>query len=102
MLFGIPVASLTPSVLLGIFVLFMFLGILVPWRTLKKETEEKEKWHKAYETEREARTRSDAQTTQLLELAKTTNTIVVTAFGANKPYRESGGEADVVSAPKTR
>jgi hypothetical protein len=102
MLDGIPVANLTPPVLLAITVLLVLLGILVPRRVLNDQIKATDKWQKAYEVEREARIRADAQTTQLLELAKTTNTIVVAAFGTSVSYRQSGGEANVVSAPKSQ
>lgn len=98
MLDGIPFNNLTAPALLGITVLLILLGRLVPWFIYKSKVEEAEKWRLAYEVERKARMASDAQTTELLELAKTTNSIVVAAFGGSPRYRQAG-EANVVSAP---
>lgn len=97
MLDGIPIATLTPSALLGIFVLMLFLGKIVPRSTLQDKIEESNNWRKAYETEREARATSDAQTKELLELAKTNNKLVEGLFGAAQRVRESG-EADALQA----
>lgn len=98
MLDGIPLTSLTASSLVGIFVLLVFLGGLVPWRVYKAKEAEAEKWRKAWETEREARVTSDAQTRELLELAKTTHSIIVALFAKSRENRQSG-EADVVPTP---
>lgn len=68
---GIPVVQLTPSVLLGIAILMLLLGRLVPRATYLDKSNEAEKWRQAYEAERAARTISDAQTRELLEIAKT-------------------------------
>lgn len=90
MLDGIPIADLTAKTLLGITVLMIFLGWLVPKWVWKEKSEEANNWRKAYEAEREARATSDAQTAQLLELAKTTHDIIDKAFGDERP-RQSGG-----------
>ena len=76
MLDGIPLLDLTPSVLLGIVVLFVILGRLVPRATLVDKAAEAERWRLAYEAERQARTLADAQTTELLEVAKATHGIL--------------------------
>jgi len=94
MLDGIPLANLTPAVLLGITVLLILIGRLVPKSTLDRETAEKDKWRQAYEAEREARAISDAQTAELLELAKTADRILVAMFNTSERTRQSGG-ADV-------
>jgi hypothetical protein len=80
MIDGVPYPSLTFPTLLGLAILFILLGKLVPYRYLKDKEVECEKWRKAYETERESRRVSDAQTAELLELARTTHAIVVAAF----------------------
>jgi len=99
MLDGIPIADVTAPTLLGITVLMILLGWLIPKSTYKNKAEEAEKWRLAYEAEREARKTSDSQTTELLELAKTTNSIVLAAFGTSA--RQSG-EGHVVSTPTTK
>lgn len=99
MLDGIPIGNLSAGVLVGVAVLMVFLGLLVPRRFFNDKAKEADKWYEAYKTEREARMKSDAQTTKLLELAETTNSIVVSAFGGVERNRRSEGEAHVASAP---
>jgi hypothetical protein len=67
---GISVIGLTPSVLLSITVLMLLKGWLVPKSTLQDKIKEADRWHQAYETERTARTISDAQTRELFEVAR--------------------------------
>jgi hypothetical protein len=94
---GIPFGDLAPPTLLGVTVLLILLGRLKPKVDIDKAEEAAEKWRLAYEAEREARSVADAQTAELLELAKTTHSIVLALFGASDRTRQSGG-ADVVSA----
>lgn len=70
MIEGIPVLQLTPSVLVGITVLMLLKGWIVPRSTLQDKQKEADQWHTAYELEREARNTSDAQNRELLEVAK--------------------------------
>jgi hypothetical protein len=105
MLDGIPIAALTAPTLLGFAVLMLLLGKIVPRATLVDKAEEAERWRKAYEAEREARVISDAQTAELLELAKTTHNILVAMFGTTERVRvsatiESEGASDVVPTTK--
>jgi hypothetical protein len=93
---GIPLGNLTAAGLLGIAVLLILLGRLKTKSDFDKVEEAAEKWRQAYETEREARAAADAQTAELLELAKTTHQVVIALFGATQRYQKSGG-ADVVS-----
>lgn len=79
---GIPIAGLTAPALLGIAVMMLLLGRLVPRSTFDEKAKEAEHWRQAYEKEREARATSDAQTVELLELAKTTHNLIVAIFGA--------------------
>jgi predicted nucleotide-binding protein (sugar kinase/HSP70/actin superfamily) len=95
MLDGIPVSVLTPSALLGLVVLFFMIGKIVPRLTLLDKQKEADRWHEAYEVEREARAASNAQTKELLEVAKTTNKIVVAMFGTAERIRQSGGAHEV-------
>lgn len=95
---GISVASLTPPTLLCVVVLMILLGRLVPRTTLKDKAAESERWRLAYEAEREARATSDAQTAELLELAKTTHNIIAAMFGTTEHIRQSGGASVVPTA----
>lgn len=95
MLDGVPLTNLTPAALVGIGVILMMLGKLVPRSALMDKDAEVERWRKAYEAEREARATSDAQTAELLEVAKTTHNLIVAMFGTADRIRESGG-TDVV------
>jgi len=72
MLGGIPILDYTPQTLLGITILLLLLGFLQPRKAIVDKEKEVERWKKAYEAERDARAISDAQTAELLELAKTT------------------------------
>jgi hypothetical protein len=92
----IPLLSLTPAALLGLAVLFILTGRLVPRLTLLKAEKEAETWKEAYLNERDSRVKSDVQTRELLELAKTTNSIVYAMFGVTERARQAGGIADVV------
>lgn len=98
MLDGIPLVNLTPAVLLGICVLMIFLGRLVPHRYLAKSEKEAENWRLAYEKEREARTLADAQTTELLEVAKATHGIL-DAIVNEADVAPKGGAHRVVVRP---
>jgi hypothetical protein len=89
---GIPFDKLSAPVLVGIVVLMILLRWLVPRATYKEKCLEAENWRLAYEAEREARTKSDAQTTELLELAKTTHNVLVAWFGTTNGLDRTGGE----------
>lgn len=70
MIEGISIIGLTPAGLLLAAVLMVLTGWLVPRRTYREKVEEAERWRAAYEVERTARSASDSQTRELLELAK--------------------------------
>lgn len=95
MLEGIPIADLTAPGLLGIAILLLLLGRIVPRATLKDKALEADKWRDAYEVEREARAHSDKQTEELLEVAKTTHSLIVAVFSNSERIRQSG-ETDAV------
>lgn len=76
MLEGISVVTLTPPVLLGIAVLMLLTGKLVPRSTLQDKIKEADQWHQAYETERIARASSEAQNRELFEVAKTSESFL--------------------------
>lgn len=99
MLDGIPIGSLTAPTLLGIAVLMVFLGALVPRYIYREKVREAENWRKVAMTERESRVTSNAQTAELLELAKTTHSIVVALFGSDFERSRKSGEANVVPTP---
>lgn len=98
MLEGIPVGDLTAPTLLGIVFLMTMLGLLVPRYIYNEKKEEAEKWRLAYEAEKIARSTSDAQTAELLELAKTTHKIIVATFSTTERLRQPGG-IDALPAP---
>lgn len=88
---GIPIKDLTAPTLLGLAVIFILLGMLVPRYIYNEKKEECEKWRLAFEAERKARETSDKQTAELLELAKTTNKIITAMFNTTERLRPSGG-----------
>lgn len=80
MIEGIPIVGLTAPTLLGITVLLLLTGRLVPRVTLKDKADECEKWRLAYIAEREARATSDAQTVELLEGVKANHAVISALF----------------------
>lgn len=99
MLDGIPLADLTAPTLLGVTVLLMLLGRIVPRSTLKDKANEAEKWRLAYEAQRERSDTAVAQTAELLEVTKASHSVLVAMFGTTKERSRLSGEADVVPAP---
>lgn len=94
MLEGVPLVGLTAPSLLGVFVLLMFLGKIVPRAALIDKQKEADQWREAYEAERQARASSDSQTIELLEVSKTTHAISVAMFDAIR--HQAGGSQYVV------
>lgn len=76
MIEGIPIAELSARALLGIVVLLIFLGKLIPRSFFDVKAKEADQWREAYERERDARALGDAQISQLMEQGKTTHEIV--------------------------
>lgn len=97
MLEGIPIVGLTAPTLLGVAVLMLLSGKIIPRSTLKDKSDECERWRLAYEAEREARSTSDSQTAELLEVARTTHDIIAAMFGTSERLRRRG----VTHAPPT-
>lgn len=93
-LIGLPIQVWAPSGLLTVAILLMFFGKLWTNAAYQQKVKECEKWEKAYNKESEARALADAQTTQLLEQAKTTHDIVV-AMKSVLETRQTGGAASV-------
>lgn len=94
---GIPLFGLTAPAILGIFVLMVFTGRLVPRSVLRDKDEETERWRLAYEAEREARVVSDNQTAKLLIAVETNRDVLMALFKALNSNHESGGPSDVAS-----
>lgn len=99
MLDGIPFADLTPPTLLGLTFILVLIGRLVPRSTLLDKAAEAEKWRLAYEAMKERSDTSDAQTAELLELAKASHGIMVAVFGTMVERSRLSGEAHVVPTP---
>lgn len=95
MIEGIPVVGMTAPTLLGIAILFLMTGRLIPRSHYREKVLEAERWRQAYEAEREARSTSDAQTVELLEFAKTNHSVMEAMFQSIREIRGSGG-SDVV------
>lgn len=98
MIEGIPVSVLTPSALLGLAVLFVFLGKLVPKSFYDDKKDEAETWKQAYEAEREARNLADKQNAELLELARASKNFIEGVFKNSEQIRKSG-DHNVVARP---
>ena len=95
MLDGIPLADLTAPTLLGIAVLLLLIGRIVPRSSLMDKRDEADRWRQAYEAEREARATSDSQTAELLEVSRTTHDLIVALLKSSEKIRS--GDTDVVS-----
>lgn len=85
------VDTLSSSALLGLAVFLILTGLLVPRRVLKDKTDEADRWRQAYEAERIARGILDAQTNELLEVARTTHAIIVAMSETSARLRQVGG-----------
>lgn len=103
MLDGVPVADLSTAGLLGLAILLLLLGRIVPRSTLQDKIEECDRWREAYEKERDARALSDAQTAELLEMAKTTNSVIMSIFAVLKERefktKPAGDDLDATKTP---
>ena len=77
---GIPIGDLTAPGLVGVFVLLVFTGLLVPRKTYRDKSDESERWRVAFETERTARETSDRQTSELLEGQTSSHAVRVAIF----------------------
>lgn len=90
---GLPIKDFTAPTLLGLAVILILLGMLVPRYIYNEKKEECEKWRLAFEAERKARETSDRQTAELLELAKTTHKIIAATFSTTERLRSGGSDA---------
>lgn len=91
MLDGVPLTSLAPSTLLGLAVLLLLLGKIVPRSVYKEKAEEAERWRLAYEAQRKISETSVNQSAELLEVAKASHDILVAVFETAEPTQKSGG-----------
>ena len=91
MLDGISVIGLTPAGLLLATVVLILTGRLVPRRIFQDKVEECERWRLAYEAERTARSLSDSQTRELLEVARTGQHLMSAVFQTSEEIKS--GEA---------
>lgn len=89
MLDGISIIGLTPAGLLLITVAMILTGRLVPRRIYLDKVKEADQWRIAYEAERTARATSDAQTRELLEVAKTSKSFIEGVY-TNSELMKSG------------
>lgn len=90
MIDGIPIGDLTAPTLVGLAVLMVFLGLLVPRRFYRAKEEECERWHSAFEVQRDRANKSDEQVNEMLEVSKTTHAIVVALFDSRVSGKRSG------------
>lgn len=89
MLDGISLIGLTPAGLLLLVVVFIMTGRLIPRYLYLEKVRERDQWRAAYEVSEAARAAADAQTRELLELAKT-GTKVLEAVHINSEMMKSG------------
>lgn len=90
MIEGISVIGLTPAALLGMAILMLLTGRLIPRSTYQDKLKEADQWREAYEAERAARTTSDAQTRELFEVAKTSESFLRAVFEKSESISQSG------------
>lgn len=93
---GIPLVGLTAPGLLGFAILMLMTGKLWTNAAYQQKVRECDKWQDAYEAEREARTISDSQTVELLEVSKTTHAVTVAMFDTIRLQQAKSGGAHVV------
>lgn len=87
---NIGILDFTPSVLLGVAILLILTGRLIPRFFLDRADCDAERWKKAYETAEEARRTSDAQVIELLEMSRTAHAIITAMSSTSEKIRQSG------------
>lgn len=90
MLDGISLIGLTPVSLLLIVALMVFTGRLVPRYLYLEKVKEADQWRAAYEASEKARATSEAQTRELLEVAKTSEKFLSAVFDSSERILQSG------------
>jgi hypothetical protein len=93
MIDGISLLGLTPAGLLLVAVLMVLTGRLIPRWTYQAKAKEADQWHAAYLVAEAARTTSESQTRELLELAKMSTAFMAAVAETNeqKKLESSGG-----------
>jgi hypothetical protein len=76
MLATIPLDVAAPSVLLGILILLILTGRLVPRRTMEDAIHDRDEWRAAHRISEQARVELAEQLGELLEHARTTNAFI--------------------------
>ena len=92
MYMGIPVADLTAPVLLGITVLMILSGRLIPRRVYQDKANESLRWQTAFELQRDRADKSDNQSEKLLEQGKATHALITAVFANTSAIRQSGDQ----------
>lgn len=87
--FSLSLIDYTPPTLLGLAVVLIFFGLLVPRWVYQEKVKEVEYLKKALELRAEAQERSTAQTAELLEATKTNAKFLQALVGAKE-----GGESE--------
>lgn len=77
-------SDMTAPSLLGLAVILVLLGIIVPRPTYKEKAREAERWRLAYEAEREARSKTDEHFSDLFEVCKATQAVIEAVFGSRR------------------
>lgn len=95
---GLPLVELTAPSLLALTVLMVLTGRLSPRSVVEDKQAEAQQWRDAYEKEREARSLSDSQTAELLEVSKTNHALITAIFANSERIRP--GETDDATVPK--
>jgi len=96
MFMGISIETLTASSLLGLAVLMILFGRLVPRRVYQDKAEEASRWQLAFEIQRERSDKQDVQIESLLEQGKTTHALITAVFSNSAAIRQAG-EQNVAS-----
>jgi len=92
----IPIVGLSAPAIVSILIIMLFTGKLWTNSAYQEKKADAERWRQAYEAERDARQISEAQTAELLELAKTTHSFIVATFSNSERIRQAG-DTDVAS-----
>lgn len=78
---GIPLDSLTPAALLGLAILLLLLGRLVPRRTYEDLKNDRDRWQVAHQESEAARQEMAMQMRELLETGRTTEALLRSIAG---------------------
>jgi hypothetical protein len=93
---GISIKDLSIATLLGIAILLIIIGRLIPWWQYKEKCKESDRWREAYEKERESRLVMDKQNAELLEFARASYSILDALFVNTTEFSRQGGAHRVV------